>query len=107
MKHLEEKINKHHKSDWHKWAGFGSTISIILPVLSEFEAVGEEVFLAIGGTSAVSVFAMLMKFGRLTGLAEDITKEHKKHLKDEYENDVQKIQSKRDIRKESKYLSDF
>ena len=52
-KHLEEKIDKHHDADWHKWAGFGSTISMILPVLSEFEAVGESVFLAIGGTSAV------------------------------------------------------
>ena len=107
MKHLEEKINKHHKSDWHKWAGFGSTISIILPVLSEFEAVGEEVFLAIGGTSAVSVFAMLMKFGRLTGLAEDISEEHKEHLKEEHENNIEQIRTKRKIREESEFLPDF
>ena len=107
MKHLEEEINKHHKSDWHKWAGFGSTISIILPVLSEFEAIGQEVLLAIGGTSAVSVFAMLMKFGKLTGLAGDITEEHKKHLKEEYGNNIKQIQAKRGIREESKYLPDF
>ena len=88
MKHLEEKIDKHHSSEWHKWAGLGSTLSIVLPILSEFEAVGEEVFLAIGGTSAVSVFAMLMKFGRLTGLAGDIAEEHKEHLKEEYENNT-------------------
>ena len=81
-KHLEEKIDKHHHADWHKWAGFGSTISMILPVLSEFEAVGESVFLAIGGTSAVSVFAMLMKVGRLTSLAGEIAEEHQEHLID-------------------------
>ena len=40
MKHLEEKIKKHHDSEWHKWAGVGSTVSMILPILSEFEAVG-------------------------------------------------------------------
>ena len=83
MKHLEEKIQKHHNSEWHRWAGLGSTISLVLPVLSEFEAVGESVFLAIGGTSAVSVFAMLMKFGRLSSLAGDIAEEHKNHLNEE------------------------
>ena len=82
-KHLEEKIDKHHNSDWHKWAGFGSTLSMILPVLSEFEAVGESVFLAIGGTSAVSVFAMVMKVGRISSLATEIADEHKEHLKEE------------------------
>ena len=82
-KHLEEKIDKHHNADWHKWAGFGSTISMVLPVLSEFEAIGEAVFLAIGGTSAVSVFAMLMKVGRLTSLAGEIAEEHKEHLEEE------------------------
>ena len=82
-KHLEEKIDKHHTSEWHKWAGFGSTLSLVLPVLSEFEAIGESVFLAIGGTSAVSVFAMLMKVGRLTTLAGEIAEEHKEHLDEE------------------------
>ena len=107
MKNLEEKIDKHHSSEWHKWAGLGSTLSIVLPILSEFEAVGEEVFLAIGGTSAVSVFAMLMKFGRLTGLAGDIAEEHKEHLKEEYENNVQQIQEKRKIREDSEFLPDL
>ena len=83
MKHLEEKIEHHHSSEWHKWAGFGSTISLVLPVLSEFEAIGESVFLAIGGTSAVSVFAMLMKVGRLTSLAGEIADEHQEHLDEE------------------------
>ena len=82
-KHLEDKIDKHHNAEWHKWAGFGSTVSLILPVLSEFEAIGESVFLAIGGTSAVSVFAMLMKVGRLTSLAGEIAEEHKEHLDEE------------------------
>ena len=83
MKHLEEKIEHHHTSEWHKWAGLGSTISMVLPVLSEFEAIGESVFLAIGGTSAVSVFAMLLKVGRLTSLAGEIADEHQEHLDEE------------------------
>ena len=91
-KHLEEKIDKHHHADWQKWAGFGSTISMILPVLSEFEAVGESVFLAIGGTSAVSVFAMLMKVGRLTSLAGEIAVEHKEHLEEEKIIEIEKRQ---------------
>ena len=90
MMHLEGKIKEHHDSEWHKWAGVGSTVSMILPILSEFEAVGEEVFLAIGGTSAVSVFAMLMKFGRLSTLASDIAVEHKEHLKEEKVLEVDK-----------------
>ena len=92
MKDLEEKIDYHHSSEWHKWAGFGSTISIVLPVLSEFEAIGESVFLAIGGTSAVSVFAMLMKVGRLTSLAGEIAVEHKEHLEEEKIIEIEKRQ---------------
>ena len=92
MKHLEEKIEHHHSSEWHKWAGFGSTISLVLPVLSEFEAIGESVFLAIGGTSAVSVFAMLMKVGRLTTLAGEIAEEHQEHLDEEKIIEVEKRQ---------------
>ncbi len=91
-KHLEEKIDKHHNSEWHKWAGIGSTISMVLPILSEFEAVGESVFLAIGGTSAVSVFAMLMKVGRLSSLATEIADEHKDHLEKEKEKEIEQRQ---------------
>ena len=91
-KHLEDKIDKHHNAEWHKWAGFGSTVSLILPVLSEFEAIGESVFLAIGGTSAVSVFAMLMKVGRLTSLAGEIAEEHKEHLDEEREVEIEERQ---------------
>lgn len=92
MKHLEEKIDHHHTSEWHKWAGFGSTLSIILPFLSEFEAIGESVFLAVGGTSAVSVFAMLMKVGRLTSLAGEIAEEHQEHLEEEKTLEVEQRQ---------------
>ena len=90
MQHLEEKIQKHHYSEWHRWAGLGSTVSLILPVLSEFEAIGEEVFLAIGGTSVASVLAVMMKFGRLTSLAGDIAEEHKDHLNEEKNIEVDK-----------------
>ena len=105
MNHLEEKAHKHHNSEWHKWAGLGSTISLVLPVLSEFEAIGEEVFLAIGGTSAVSVFAMLMKFGRLTGLAGDLAEEHKGHLNEEkkLEIDEKKQFNKKQFEKDGHY----
>ena len=80
QKYLEEKIDKHHKSEWHGVAGIGGWVAMILPVVSEFEGIGENLVYAIGGTSAVSVFAMLLKIGRVTALASDIAVEHKEHL---------------------------
>ena len=79
-KHLEEKIDRTHKADWHNFAGVSGWIALLLPVMSEFEGVGEEFFMGIGGASAASVFVILMKIGRVTSMAGDLAKEHKEHL---------------------------
>ena len=106
-KHLEEKIDRTHKTDWHKFAGIGGWIALLLPVLSEFEGVGEEFFMGIGGASAASVFVILMKIGRVTALAGDIRDEHKQHLDEEQEKDIERIEEARERRTNSKYLHDF
>ena len=64
MEHMEKRIEETHKADWHKYAGAGSLLSLILPVLSEFEHVGEEFAMGIGGAGAASVFVILMKIGK-------------------------------------------
>ena len=92
MEKLEQKIDEHHKKDWHGIAGVGSWFAIILPVLSEFEGVGENLFYAIGGTSAVSVFAMLMKIGRVSALASDIAIEHKEILVEDKKVEIKERQ---------------
>ena len=89
-KHFEEKIEKTHKADWHKWAGLSSTFSCILPILSEFESViGDSIMMAIGGTSAVSVFAMLLKVGRVGAAATEIAEEHREHLEEDREQEIE------------------
>ena len=47
--YMENRVDETHKADWHNYAGLGSLISIILPVLSEFEGVGEEFIMGVGG----------------------------------------------------------
>ena len=105
-KHLEEKIDKTHKSDWHGAAGITGWIALLLPVMSEFEGVGEEFFMGVGGASAASVFVILMKIGRVTALAGDIRDEHKEHLEEEQEKDAERIETERERRINSDYLPD-
>ena len=106
-KHLEEKIDKTHKANWHNLAGASGWVAILLPFLSEFEGIGEEFFMGIGGASAASVFVILMKIGRVTSMAGDIVKEHKEHLHEEQEKDIERIEEARERRTNSKYLHDF
>jgi len=106
-KHLEEKIDRTHKADWHKFAGIGGWIALLLPVLSEFEGVGEEFFMGIGGASAASVFVILMKIGRVTSMAGDLAKEHKEHLDEEREMNSERIVEERERRFNSDYLPDY
>ena len=105
-KHLEEKIDKTHKSDWHGAAGITGWIAMLLPVMSEFENIGEEFFMGVGGASAASVFVIMMKIGRVTAMAGDIKEEHKEHLEEEHEKDTERIVNERERRFESKYLPD-
>ena len=104
---IEKKISDHHNSTWHNFAGVGSVMSLILPWLSEFETIGESIFLAVGGTSAVSVFAMLLKIGRVTVLATDLEHEHEEHLREEHERINITVQKKREHREKSNFIPDF
>ena len=106
-KHLEEKIDRTHKADWHNFAGVSGWIALLLPVMSEFEGVGEEFFMVIGGASAASVFVILMKIGRVTSMAGDLAKEHKEHLDEEREKDSERIVEERERRFNSDYLPDY
>ena len=54
MTHMEKRVDETHKADWHNVAGISSLISLLLPVLSEFEGVGEEFVMGIGGAGAAS-----------------------------------------------------
>ena len=108
MKEIEEKIEKTHQSSWHRYAGFTSTLSLVLPVLSEFEgAIAENFIFAIGGTGAMSVFAIMMKLGRVASILPEIEHEHGNHLKEEADSNREKIVKERQRRLDSDYLPDY
>ena len=73
--HMTSRIEETHKADWHNYAGAGSLLSCILPVLSEFEGVGADLLMGVGGASAASAFVVLMKIGRVTAVVNDLTVE--------------------------------
>ena len=73
--HMTKRIEETHAGAWHKLAGISGSISLILPVLSEFEGVGEEIMMGIGGTSLVAVFGVLMKIGKVTSAVQGIAEE--------------------------------
>ncbi len=107
-KDLHSKIKDTHTSDWHKYAGISSSLSILLPIISEFEgAIGDNFIYAIGGTGAVSVFAIIMKLGRVFSVAVDIEEEHHAHLKEEANDHRKKVVDKRQRRIDSDYLPDL
>ena len=58
--HMEKRVEETHKAEWHNYAGAGSLISLILPVLSEFEGIGEDLAMGVGGAGAASVFVILI-----------------------------------------------
>jgi|TARA_Y100000034_G_scaffold109540_1_gene140931 hypothetical protein len=107
-KNLHKKIDDTHRSSWHKYAGITSTISLLLPIMSEFEGViADNFIMSIGGAGAVSVFAILMKVGRVASMMPIIEKEHHEHLKEEVENHKDRIGKERQRRIDSDYLHDF
>ena len=106
MEHMEKRIEETHKADWHRYAGAGSLISIILPVLSEFEGIGEDVILGIGGAGAASAFAILMKVGRVTAAVNGLQEEQDEIHADEDEKFQTEYRKDRVRRKKSEYLND-
>ena len=103
---LNQKIKETHSSEWVKFSGLQSLISITLPILSEFEGVGAHVFMLLGGTAAVSVFSILMKIARVTCAVQGIYSEQDAINAKDREKDVEKIVERRKRRAESKYLPD-
>ena len=103
---LNQKIKETHSSEWVKFSGLQSLISIALPILSEFEGVGSHVFMLLGGTAAVSVFSILMKIARVTCAVQGIYSEQDEINAKDREKDVEKIMARRKRRAESKYLPD-
>lgn len=106
MEHMEKRVEETHKADWHNYAGAGSLLSILLPILSEFEGIGEDLALGIGGAGAASVFAMLMKIGRVTAVVSDLQVEQDELHAEEDKKYKIAYQRERVRRRESDYLHD-
>ena len=106
MSNMEKRVEETHKADWHKYAGAGSLVSLILPVLSEFEGVGEDLAMGIGGAGAASVFAILMKVGRVSAVVNDLTIEQDELHEEETKQERKRIKEKRRYRKHSEYVND-
>ena len=106
LEHMNKRVEETHKADWHKYAGAGSIISLILPVLSEFEGVGEDLAMGVGGAGAASVFVILMKIGRVTAVVSDLTNEQDELHEEETLKERQKNQENRRRKKESEYSHD-
>ena len=104
--YMEKRVDETHKADWHNYAGLGSLVSIILPVLSEFEGVGEEFIMGIGGASAASVFVIMMKIGRVTSCVGDLHQEQDDRNQEIAKQDLKRLKNERKRRKDSEYLHD-
>ena len=103
---LDQRIKETHDSEWVKFSGLQSLISITLPILSEFEGIGSHVFMLLGGTAAVSVFSILMKIARVTCAVQGIYSEQDEINAKEHEKEVERIKAVRKRRSESDYLPD-
>jgi len=104
--HMADRVNETHKADWHKYAGVSSTISLLLPILSEFEGIGEEVMMGVGGAGAAGVFALLLKFGRVGAVVQDLMVEQDEIHKEETKAERKRIKKERRRRKCSDYMHD-
>ena len=104
--HMEKRIKETHDDNWSRYAGIGSLVSIVLPVLSEFEGVGEELVMGIGGAGAASVFAVLMKIGRVTSVVNDLAVEQDELHEEETKEERKRLKLDRRRRKHSDYAQD-
>jgi len=100
---LKKRIKETHDSEWLRFGGLHSLFAIALPILSEFEGLGENVFMVMGGTAAVTVFSILMKIARVTCAVQDIYSEQDELNTQDHKEYVEKVVADRQRRKESKY----
>ena len=104
--HMTKRIEETHAGAWHKLAGVSGSISLILPVLIEFEGVGEEIMMGIGGTSLVAVFGVLMKIGKVTSAVQGIAEEQDEIHAEMVVEERNRIREKRIRKKDSNYQLD-
>ena len=102
---LKKRIKETHDSEWVRFSGIHSLLAIALPILSEFEGIGENVFMVMGGTGAVAVFTILMKIARVTCAVQDIYAEQDELNAQDRKEYVEKVVADRQRRKESKYAT--
>ena len=81
---LKKRIKETHDSDWLRFGGLHSLFALALPILSEFEGLGENVFMIMGGTAAVTVFSILLKIARVGIAVQDIYAEQDEINKDDH-----------------------
>ena len=72
---MDQRIKETHDTTWERFASIGGISSIVLPLLNEFEGVGEEVMMGLGGAGMASVFAVLVTIGRVTKVVQALTEE--------------------------------
>ena len=104
--YMDKRVDETHKADWHGFAGIGSLISLVLPVLSEFVGVGVEFIMGVGGASAASVFVIMMKIGRVTSVVGDLHQEQDDRNIEAAEENRDRIMNEKQRRKDSDYLND-
>ena len=104
--HMNKRVDETHKANWHNVAGAGSLLSLILPVLSEFEHVGEEFAMGIWGAGAASVFVILMKIGRVSAVVGDLKQEQNELHDEETEEERKRLKQERRRIKHSNYRHD-
>ena len=103
---MSQRVDQVHHQSWEKYASIGSVSTIILPLLSEFEGVGEEVMVGIGGAGLASAFAILMKIGRVTSAVQGLREEQDQVHQEMEEAERKKRKQERERRKHSQFAHD-
>ena len=104
--HMEKRIERVHKPTWEKYAGIGSVTSLVLPILNEFESVGSEIMMGVGGAGLVSVFIVILKIGNITSAVQGLHEEQDEIDKEEIKKERKKIKQERKRKKHSQYCND-
>jgi len=103
---MDQRIKETHDTTWERFASIGGVSSIILPLLNEFEGVGEEVVMGVGGAGMASVFVVLLKIGRVTSVVQGLTEEQDQAHQEMGEAERKRIRRERERKKRSDYSHD-
>lgn len=103
---MDQRIKETHDTTWERFASIGGISSIVLPLLNEFEGVGEEVMMGLGGAGMASVFAVLVKIGRVTTVVQELTEEQDQAHQEMNKAERKQIKRERKRKKRSDYCHD-